>query len=69
VSFRPGTNVEFRDPGFSPEPNNTDGVAQPVDGYTLENLGNQKRDFSNPMYDAVQSGSTKDPNPGMCLID
>lgn len=63
VSFRHGTNVEFNSPGFNPNngPPSTgtiDGVA-PIDAYNLQAINNKSRDFSNPMYDAVQSGSTE----------
>jgi low density lipoprotein-related protein 2 len=66
VSFRPGTNVEFNDPGFTPGTvaSSPEGVIPPLDGYNLETLSNKNRDFSNPMYDAVQSGTTNDPNLG-----
>lgn len=33
-----------------------------MDGYNLETINNKNRDFSNPMYDAVQSGTTADPS-------
>lgn len=65
VSFRHGTNVEFNSPGF--QPNNgppatgtIDGVP-PMEGYNLQAISHKSRDFSNPMYDAVQSGTTVDP--------
>lgn len=29
-----------------------------MDSYNLETLNNKSRDFSNPMYDAVQSGDS-----------
>lgn len=66
VSFRPGTNVEFNSPDF---PSNrpptgvipAGGGVAPLDGYSLDTLGNKTTDFSNPMYDAVQSGTTADP--------
>lgn len=61
VSFRHGTNVEFNAPGFgnSPPPNDV----APIEGYNLQtvNSNNKARDFSNPMYDAVQSGTATDP--------
>lgn len=63
VSFRPGTNVEFNSPDF---PSNrpatgvipAGGGVAPLDGYSLDTLSNKNTDFSNPMYDAVQSGTT-----------
>jgi low density lipoprotein-related protein 2 len=52
--------VEFNSPGFSPGPTSpslaTDQIP-PMDSYNLETLNNKSRDFSNPMYDAVQSDS------------
>lgn len=69
VSFRPGTNVEFNSPDF---PSNrpptgvipAGGGVAPLDGYSLDTLGNKTTDFSNPMYDAVQSGTNTDPSGG-----
>ncbi|XP_055683188.1 low-density lipoprotein receptor-related protein 2 [Lutzomyia longipalpis] len=62
VSFRHGTNVEFNAPGFPPNgPTPAPNVA-PLDGYNLETVTTKSRDFSNPMYDAVQSGTTTEPN-------
>lgn len=66
VSFRHGTNVEFNSPGFNPNSGppatgTIDGVA-PIDAYNLQAITNKSRDFSNPMYDAVQSGTTVDPS-------
>lgn len=60
VSFRHGTNVEFNSPGFNPNngppaTGTIDGVA-PIDAYNLQAISSKTRDFSNPMYDAVQSG-------------
>lgn len=65
VSFRHGTNVEFNSPGFQlqngpPGTGTIEGVP-PIDGYNLQAVTNKSRDFSNPMYDAVQSGTTSDP--------
>jgi hypothetical protein len=61
VSFRHGTNVEFNSPGFSPgnptSPSLATDQIPPMDSYNLETLSNKNRDFSNPMYDAVQSDS------------
>lgn len=60
VSFRHGNNVEFNSPGFStngqPLPENP-----PIDGFNLEAVSSKTRDFSNPMYDAVQAGTASDP--------
>lgn len=62
VSFRHGTNVEFNSPGFSPggptSPSLATDQIPPMDSYNLETLNNKSRDFSNPMYDAVQSGDS-----------
>lgn len=62
VSFRHGTNVEFNSPGFAPgnptSPTLPSDQIPPIDSYNLETLNNKSRDFSNPMYDAVQSGTT-----------
>lgn len=63
VSFRQGTNVEFNSPGFGPNGPVDPGVA-PIDGFNLEAVSSKSRDFSNPMYDAVQSGTTADPTLG-----
>lgn len=63
VSFRQGTNVEFNSPGFNQTLNgqsNLDTNVPPLEGYSLEAVTNKSRDFSNPMYDAVQSGATVD---------
>lgn len=62
VSFRHGTNVEFNSPGFN---QSTNGPLDPppMEGYNLQAVG-KTRDFSNPMYDAVQSGTTVDPTLG-----
>jgi len=63
VSFRQGTNVEFNSPGFNQTLNgqsNLDTNVPPLEGYSLEAVNNKSRDFSNPMYDAVQSGATVD---------
>lgn len=62
VTFRQGTNVEFNAPGFpgptAPVGTSTGDVA-PLEGYNLQTVNAGKtRDFSNPMYDAVQSGTT-----------
>lgn len=61
VSFRHGTNVEFNSPGFSPgsptSPSLPTDQIPPMDSYNLETLNKKSRDFSNPMYDAVQSDS------------
>lgn len=63
VSFRHGNNVEFNSPGF---PNNGPPPPEtaPIDGFNLETVSSKTRDFSNPMYDAVQSGTTADPSVG-----
>lgn len=68
VSFRHGTNVEFNNPGFPGSGGVTAGSSSggdvpPLEGYNLQTVNtNKTRDFSNPMYDAVQSGTTTDPN-------
>ncbi len=71
MSFRHGTNVEFNSPGFVPgnptSPSLPTDQIPPIDAYNLETLNNKSRDFSNPMYDAVQSGTT-DSNMGKFLI-
>lgn len=70
VSFRHGTNVEFNAPGFGNGGTaEAGGVAAPPSGldvYNLQTVTSNKnnRDFSNPMYDAVQSGTTQDPSGG-----
>lgn len=70
VSFRHGTNVEFNSPGFQPPGNGPlptgtiDGGVAPMEGYNLQAISQKSRDFSNPMYDAVQSGTTVDPTVG-----
>lgn len=77
VSFRHGTNVEFNSPGFNPNSGppatgTIDGVA-PIDAYNLQAITSKSRDFSNPMYDAVQSGTTVDPavgnGSGKCTLE
>lgn len=70
VSFRHGTNVEFNTPGFTGLPSiagNALNETLPVEGYNLQRVNtNKSRDFSNPMYDAVQTGSTsRSPNPNI----
>lgn len=65
VSFRHGTNVEFNSPGFNPNngppaTGTIDGVA-PIDAYNLQAINSKTRDFSNPMYDAVQSSGVDAP--------
>lgn len=67
VTFRHGTNVEFNNVGFPnsgvPPPPNND--VPPLEGYNLQTVNSHKqRDFANPMYDAVQSGTTTDPSLG-----
>lgn len=65
VSFRHGTNVEFNSPNFNQATNGQlDTNVPPMEGYNLQAVGNKTRDFSNPMYDAVQSGTTIDPTVG-----
>ena len=64
VSFRHGTNVEFNSPGFNQSTNGPDGNVPPMEGYNLQAVNHKTRDFSNPMYDAVQSGTTIDPTVG-----
>lgn len=65
VTFRQGTNVEFNAPGFpgpTPPAGPSSGDVAPLEGYNLQTVNTGKtRDFSNPMYDAVQSG-TNDPS-------
>lgn len=67
VTFRHGTNVEFNSPVFPnapPPPAPTESIS-PTDGYNLQTVNSGKqRDFANPMYDAVQSGTTTDPSLG-----
>lgn len=62
VSFRHGTNVEFNSPGFTPgdptAPSLSTAQIPPMDSYNLETLNNKSRNFSNPMYDAVQAGDS-----------
>lgn len=58
--------MEFNAPGF-PGPNAPTGTSSddvaPLEGYNLQTVNTGKtRDFSNPMYDAVQSGTTTDPS-------
>lgn len=67
VTFRHGTNVEFNAPDFTGSPPVTGAAAlgdiQPLEGYNLQAVNTSKnRDFSNPMYDAVQSGTNTDPS-------
>lgn len=61
VSFRHGTNVEFNSPAFE-QPNGGD--VPPMEGYNLQTVSGKQRDFANPMYDAVQSGTNADPSIG-----
>lgn len=64
VSFRHGTNVEFNSPNFNEATNGpVDSSVAPMEGYNLQAVG-KTRDFSNPMYDAVQSGTNVDPSAG-----
>lgn len=65
VSFRHGTNVEFNSPNFNQATNgpNIDTNVPPMEGYNLQTVS-KSRDFANPMYDAVQSGTTVDPTLG-----
>lgn len=66
VTFRQGTNVEFNAPGFpgpNAPPSSSAGDVAPLEGYNLQTVNTSKtRDFSNPMYDAVQSGTNTDPS-------
>jgi low density lipoprotein-related protein 2 len=60
--------VEFNPADFPNRPPGSIGgqgaaAVAPLDAYNLDTLSNKNRDFSNPMYDAVQSG-TADPNIG-----
>lgn len=65
VSFRHGTNVEFNSPNFNQATNGPiDTNVAPMEGYNLQAVSHKTRDFSNPMYDAVQSGTTVDPTVG-----
>lgn len=69
VSFRHGNNVEFNAPGLQPPngPMGGGGTVDPVlplDGYNLQQITNKSRDFSNPMYDAVQAGANVNPSLG-----
>lgn len=64
VSFRHGTNVEFNAPGFQGGAAPPGANVTPIDAYNLETLNNKNRDFSNPMYDAVQSGTNHEPTVG-----
>lgn len=62
VTFRHGSNVEFSESGFpgGSAPGGSD--MAPIEGYNLQTVNaNKARDFANPMYDAVQSGTTSDP--------
>ncbi|XP_023703710.1 low-density lipoprotein receptor-related protein 2 [Cryptotermes secundus] len=58
VSFRQGTNVEFGTPTFAT--NGPQGRMEPMDvEYNMGDIGAKNRDFSNPMYDALDgSGPT-----------
>lgn len=58
VYFRQGTNVEFGGSNGATEPP----TVPPMEGYTLETLSPKTTDFSNPMYDAVQSGTLTEPS-------
>lgn len=66
VSFRHGTNIEFNSPNFNQATNgpNIDTSVPPMEGYNLQTVSHKTRDFSNPMYDAVQSGTNVDPSLG-----
>jgi low density lipoprotein-related protein 2 len=60
VSFRHGTNVEFGSPTFTTPPVQ----AEPMDAeYNMGELG-KTRNFSNPMYDALDGASTSPPTVG-----
>lgn len=62
VTFRHGSNVEFSESGFpgASAPGGND--MAPIEGYNLQTVNaNKARDFANPMYDAVQLGTTNDP--------
>lgn len=64
VSFRHGTNVEFS-PNFNQSTNGPiDPNVPPMEGYNLQAVNHKSRDFSNPMYDAVQAGTAIDPTLG-----
>lgn len=63
VSFRhSGNNIEF-----GPNPGSGSGAPEPLDAstaYTLDTMnGGKSRDFSNPMYDAVQAGANNPDAP------
>lgn len=65
VSFRHGTNVEFNSPNFNQATNGPlDPNVPPMEGYNLQAVSHKSRDFSNPMYDAVQAGTNIDPTLG-----
>lgn len=60
VSFRHGNNVEINPPNLQP-PNGSGSIesgVSPIDGYNLQQINNKQRNFSNPMYDAVQSSGS-----------
>lgn len=58
VSFRQGTNVEFGS-SFG----GSAGSVEPMDSaFNLDQIAAKARDFSNPMYDAVQNSG--DPTVG-----
>lgn len=62
VTFRHGSNVEFSESGFpgASAPGAND--MAPIEGYNLQTVNaNKARDFANPMYDAVQLGTSSDP--------
>ncbi|KAF4524946.1 hypothetical protein B566_EDAN012702 [Ephemera danica] len=57
VSFRHGTNVEFGSPTFTTPP--TTVPPEPMDAeYDMGELGGKTRNFSNPMYDALDGAGT-----------
>lgn len=59
VSFRHGNNVEINSPNLQPSAGTVEsGVVSPMDGYNLQQINNKQRNFSNPMYDAVQSSGS-----------
>jgi len=65
VTFRHGSNVEFSESGFPGASAPGAGDVAPIEGYNLQTVNaNKARDFANPMYDAVQSGTTADPGMG-----
>jgi len=65
VTFRHGSNVEFNESGFPGASAPGAGDVAPIEGYNLQTVNaNKARDFANPMYDAVQSGTTADPGMG-----